>query len=88
MSKYSVGDKVLRRGNLKTSWSYTIVAIKGHLWWRKALLAHKRNDDMMIEENTYNLYPYPDTSVIDLVSLDHNANTDTANPQSGLKAKI
>lgn len=58
MSKFKVGDKVLRAGVGKSRWKWRIVGIRGHLWWKKALLETKVNDDLLIEEYLYKLYLY------------------------------
>lgn len=59
MSKYKVGDKVLRGGAGKIMWVYTVVAVKGWWIWQKVLITSSKNSDMFIEEQAFNLYPYP-----------------------------
>lgn len=61
MSKFKVGDIVLRAGVGNSRWKWTVIAVKGHLWWKKCLLEDtfgKREKDYVLEEPAAKLYKY------------------------------
>lgn len=53
------GDIVLRAGVSTSRWKWRVLAVRGHLWWKRALIEEiKGRDNYVLEERVRELYPY------------------------------